>query len=289
MLDDPARGPPAPPVITNAVHARGRQDRAADPARGPLRLPPARRVARRRSSRPITPFTPAGADRARRPEHRSTTSPAARALAREAGYDGVEIMGSEGYLINQFLAPRTNKRTDEWGGSPENRRRFAVEIVRARARGRRARLHHHLPHLDARPRRRRPDLGRGRRAGHARSRRPARRSSTPASAGTRRGCPTIVTSVPRARLHARHRQAAPGACRHPGRRVQPDQHARRRRAGPRRRRAPTWSRWRGRSSPTPTGCARPPADRADEINTCIACNQACLDHTFAQADGDLPA
>ncbi|MEV6897073.1 NADPH-dependent 2,4-dienoyl-CoA reductase [Amycolatopsis sp. NPDC051372] len=52
------------------------------------------------------------------------------ALAREAGYDGVEIMGSEGYLINQFLAERTNKRTDGWGGSARKRRRFAVEIVR---------------------------------------------------------------------------------------------------------------------------------------------------------------
>jgi 2,4-dienoyl-CoA reductase (NADPH2) len=51
-------------------------------------------------------------------------------LAREAGYDGVEIMGSEGYLLNQFLAPRTNKRTDGWGGSPEKRRRMPVEIVR---------------------------------------------------------------------------------------------------------------------------------------------------------------
>jgi 2,4-dienoyl-CoA reductase (NADPH2) len=51
-------------------------------------------------------------------------------LAREAGYDGVEIMGSEGYLLNQFLAPRTNKRTDDWGGTPEKRRRLPVEIVR---------------------------------------------------------------------------------------------------------------------------------------------------------------
>lgn len=51
-------------------------------------------------------------------------------LAREAGYDGVEIMGSEGYLINQFIAQRTNHREDDWGGSFENRIRFAVEIVR---------------------------------------------------------------------------------------------------------------------------------------------------------------
>ncbi|MGW4325817.1 FAD-dependent oxidoreductase [Nocardia sp. NPDC004573] len=51
-------------------------------------------------------------------------------LAQFAGYDGCEIMGGEGYFINQFLAPRTNKRTDAWGGSPENRRRIAVEIVR---------------------------------------------------------------------------------------------------------------------------------------------------------------
>ncbi len=51
-------------------------------------------------------------------------------LAQYAGYDGVEIMGSEGYLINEFIAERTNQRDDEWGGSYENRIRFPVEIVR---------------------------------------------------------------------------------------------------------------------------------------------------------------
>lgn len=51
-------------------------------------------------------------------------------LAQKAGYDGVEIMGSEGYFINQFIATRTNQRTDEWGGSYGNRIRLAVEIVR---------------------------------------------------------------------------------------------------------------------------------------------------------------
>ncbi|MBL7774950.1 MAG: NAD(P)-binding protein, partial [Saprospiraceae bacterium] len=55
----------------------------------------------------------------------------AAALAREAGYDGVEIMGSEGYLINQFIAPRTNQRTDDWGGNFERRSRFALEVMRA--------------------------------------------------------------------------------------------------------------------------------------------------------------
>ncbi|MEL6296920.1 MAG: NADPH-dependent 2,4-dienoyl-CoA reductase, partial [Pseudomonadota bacterium] len=54
----------------------------------------------------------------------------AATLAQKAGYDGVEIMGSEGYFINQFLVTHTNKRTDRWGGSYENRMRLPVEIVR---------------------------------------------------------------------------------------------------------------------------------------------------------------
>ncbi|WP_432696079.1 FAD-dependent oxidoreductase [Marinobacterium sp. YM272] len=51
-------------------------------------------------------------------------------LAQQAGYDGVELMGSEGYLINQFLAARTNKRDDRWGGSYPNRMRFPLEVIR---------------------------------------------------------------------------------------------------------------------------------------------------------------
>ncbi len=79
---------------------------------------------------PISPFPPhemTGAD------VEQTIADFARcaALAQEAGYDGVEIMGSEGYLINEFIAERTNHRTDEWGGSYNNRIRFPLEIVRA--------------------------------------------------------------------------------------------------------------------------------------------------------------
>jgi 2,4-dienoyl-CoA reductase (NADPH2) len=78
---------------------------------------------------PINPFRPR---RLSSSGVRSTIDDFVRCaqLAREAGYDGVEIMGSEGYLLNQFLAPRTNKRNDGWGGTAEKRRRFPVEIVR---------------------------------------------------------------------------------------------------------------------------------------------------------------
>ncbi|MFG3358366.1 FAD-dependent oxidoreductase [Streptomyces griseofuscus] len=78
---------------------------------------------------PISPFVPRELSDA---DVERTVEDYVRAarLARHAGYDGVEIMGSEGYLINEFIAARTNHRTDRWGGSYENRMRFPVEIVR---------------------------------------------------------------------------------------------------------------------------------------------------------------
>jgi 2,4-dienoyl-CoA reductase (NADPH2) len=79
---------------------------------------------------PITPFKPRALSAS---GVRRTIADFARSaeLARRAGYDGVEVMGSEGYLINQFVAARTNQRDDEWGGRYANRIRFAIETVRA--------------------------------------------------------------------------------------------------------------------------------------------------------------
>ncbi|GAA1608222.1 NADPH-dependent 2,4-dienoyl-CoA reductase [Actinoplanes couchii] len=78
---------------------------------------------------PITPFAPRAMS-ARQVDRTATAFARASLLARRAGYDGVEIMGSEGYLINQFLAARTNNRSDLWGGSAAKRMRFPLEIVR---------------------------------------------------------------------------------------------------------------------------------------------------------------
>ncbi|UWR11675.1 NADPH-dependent 2,4-dienoyl-CoA reductase [Sulfitobacter mediterraneus] len=78
---------------------------------------------------PISMFAPKELD-AEGIEKQISDIVACAARAKQAGYDGVEIMGSEGYFINQFLVTHTNKRTDEWGGSYENRMRLPIEIVR---------------------------------------------------------------------------------------------------------------------------------------------------------------
>ena len=78
---------------------------------------------------PISPFPPKELDEEGIQKQLNDIATAA-ARAREAGYDGVEVMGSEGYFINQFLVTHTNKRTDAWGGSYENRMRVAIEAVK---------------------------------------------------------------------------------------------------------------------------------------------------------------
>ncbi|MDA9951035.1 NADPH-dependent 2,4-dienoyl-CoA reductase [Oligoflexaceae bacterium] len=84
-------------------------------------------VAPSRIKSPITPFTPFSLSKSG-VEKRIRQFVRCAKLAKEAGYDGVEVMGSEGYLINQFLCARTNTRKDKFGGSYENRMRFALEI-----------------------------------------------------------------------------------------------------------------------------------------------------------------
>jgi 2,4-dienoyl-CoA reductase (NADPH2) len=78
---------------------------------------------------PITPFTPRALS-SRGVERTIGDFVRCAKRAQDAGYDGIEVMGSEGYLINQFLAARTNQRSDAWGGSAEKRMRFPIEIVR---------------------------------------------------------------------------------------------------------------------------------------------------------------
>ena len=113
--------------VTGAVHAEGGKValqilHAGRYGYSPLSVAPSRLKS------PITPFTPRALT-ARGVERQIRAFVRCGVLAREAGYDGVEVMGSEGYLINQFVAARTNRRTDAWGGSFERRMRFPVEIV----------------------------------------------------------------------------------------------------------------------------------------------------------------
>ena len=115
--------------ITDAVHAEGGAIALQVLHAGPLRL----HAVQRRRLRPQVAdhaVQAAGACPPGPSTAPSTDFARSIALARKAGYDAVEIMGSEGYLINQFLAERTNDRTDAWGGTAEKRMRFPVEIVR---------------------------------------------------------------------------------------------------------------------------------------------------------------
>ena len=115
-------------TITDAVHADGGRIALQLLHAGRYAVHP-EPVAPSPVQAPISPFSPRELSEADI-EQTIEDFAAAAALARDAGYDGVEIMGSEGYLINEFIVARTNRRTDGWGGSYGNRIRFPLEIVR---------------------------------------------------------------------------------------------------------------------------------------------------------------
>ena len=115
-------------VVTRAVHDAGGKICLQILHAGRYAYSP-RQVAPSAIKAPINPFTPKELDEQGIEKQISDFVTCAR-LAQSANYDGVEIMGSEGYFINQFLAAHTNHRTDRWGGCYENRMRLAVEIVR---------------------------------------------------------------------------------------------------------------------------------------------------------------
>jgi 2,4-dienoyl-CoA reductase (NADPH2) len=199
-------------------------------------------------------------------------------LAKMAGYDGVEVMGSEGYLLNQFLCARTNKRTDEWGGPIENRMRLAVEVVRRirAATGPDFILMYRHSVLDL--------VDGGNTWDEVVAVAKALEAAGVTILNTGYGwhearVPTIVTSVPRAafaevagRLHKEVGIPVVAS----NRINMPDDAE----ALLAQDSADLVSMARPFLA-DPDWVAKAAGGRADEINTCIACNQACLDHTFS--------
>ncbi len=199
-------------------------------------------------------------------------------LAQQAGYDGVEIMGSEGYLINQFICQRTNQRDDEWGGAFENRMRFAVEIVRRvrEAVGERFVIIFRLSMIDL--------VEEGSTweevvtLGQAVEAAGANVINTGIGWHEAR-VPTIVTSVPRAaftEVTRRIKSALSIPLITTNRINMPEVAERVLAAG----HADMVSMARPFLA-DPAWVRKAEEGLAEEINTCIACNQACLDHTFA--------
>ena len=268
--------------VTDAVHAEGGKIALQILHTGRYGYHPLC-VAPSRIQSPISPFTPrelsaGGIERQIRAFVRCAK------LAREAGYDGVEVMGSEGYFINQFLVKHTNQRTDDWGGSYANRMRLAVEVVKRvrEAVGPDFIIIYRLSLIDLIP------DG----SNWAEVMELARAISSAGATLINTGIgwhearvPTIATSVPRAAFtwlthKLRENLRAEGIT------------------------TPVITSNRinmpeiaddviARGDADMVSMARPflaDADfvnkaatgRRDEINTCIACNQACLDHTFAQ-------
>ena len=261
--------------ITDAVHAEGGKIALQILHTGRYGYHPFA-VAPSKIKSPISPFAPSALS-ASGVERQIAAFVRCSKLAREAGYDGVEVMGSEGYFINQFLAEHTTKRTDQWGGDYANRMRLPVEIVRRvrEAVGRDFIIIYRLSMLDLIPDGSRWDeivqLAKG----------VEKAGATIINTGIgwhEARVPTIATSVPRAAFASVTKRMM-GEVSIPlvtTNRINTPEVA---------------------EQILADGCAdmvsmaRPlladpefvnkaAAGRAQDINTCIACNQACLDHAF---------
>ncbi|MEQ6916970.1 NADPH-dependent 2,4-dienoyl-CoA reductase [Halomonas aquatica] len=225
---------------------------------------------------PITPFMPRELD-TDEVESRIEAYVRCAKLAREAGYDGVEVMGSEGYLINQFICPRTNHRDDAWGGTFQHRIRFPVKIVqRIRAAvGDDFLLIFRLSMIDLveEGSTREEVLGLGRAIEAA----GADLINTGIGWHEAR-VPTIVTSVPRAAFTevTRRMKAEISVPLITTNRINMPEVAERVLAEGH---ADMVSMARPFLA-DPAWLSKAGAGRRDEINTCIACNQACLDQVF---------
>ena len=227
---------------------------------------------------PITPFKPfklksSGIKRTIRDFVNSAK------LAKKAGYDGVEIMGSEGYLINQFIAEKTNRRTDDYGGDYKNRMRLPIEIIKQtrEAVGKEFIIIYRLSMLDL------VEKGSSWQEVVALGKEIEKAGATIINTGIgwhEARIPTIATSVPRAAftwvtkkmkeelsipLITSNRINMPETAE----KVLAEGHA-------------DMISMARPFLADPEWVNKAQNDRADEINTCIGCNQACLDHVFAR-------
>ncbi len=265
--------------VTGAVHDEGGAIALQVLHAGRYSYHPFSQSASSRTS-PITPFRPSAMS-ARQVDATATAFARSAALAHKAGYDAVEVMGSEGYLINQFLAVRTNDRTDAWGGSAEKRMRLPVEIVR--------RTRELAPDLPILYRISLLDLVEGGQTWDEvveLAHRLAEAGVSVLNTGIgwhEARVPTIITQVPRGAWRSstselRKALTASGVtvpvC--ASNRINSPEMAEDILASGE---ADLVSMARPLLA-DPDFVAKAAAGRADEINTCIACNQACLDHVF---------
>jgi 2,4-dienoyl-CoA reductase (NADPH2) len=267
-------------VVTQAVHAAGGKIALQILHTGRYAFHPLA-VAPSRLKAPISPFTPFELS-SRGVERQIRAFVNCAVKAREAGYDGVEIMGSEGYLINQFLSRQTNQRSDEWGGDYSQRMRLPLEIV-ARTReavGPDFILIYRLSMIDLVPGGSSWDevmtLGKA----------VARGGATLINTGIgwhEARVPTIATSVPRAafawvtqKMRVEFATAGIHTPLVASNRINTPEVAEQLLAD-------GFADMVSMARPLladPHFVKKAAAGQADQINTCIACNQACLDHIF---------